>query len=545
MKHVREELFDFIVVGAGSAGCALAARLSESPDLNHRVLLLEAGIDDRWIWIRIPAGVAKIVVGERAMWRFQTEPDAALAGRALFWPRGKGLGGTSNINGMFWVRGDPAEYDHWCELGNTGWGYADVLPYFMRMETYAKGDPSVRGQSGPLVITEYSPRDPLTVAFLRACAEAGTPENPDTNSGRYEGGGIIQFSTRRGLRWSVREGYLRPAMKRAQLRVVTGARATRVLLEADRATGVEYRLGDRTLVARARREVILAAGTVQSPQLLELSGIGNAAVLERCGITVRKHLPGVGENLRDHLHARLMLESRGLRTLNDILRSPWGRLRMALRYALFRDGLMSVPGATAHAYVRTEPSMRQPDIKLQLHHLTSPDERHPTRLVLDERPGFSIGVVQQQPESRGSIHVRSGDPFAAPEIRVNYLSHEDDLRAFVRGLRYARRVAAQPALARHVVRELRPGPDVISDETLAAYLRQNIFSSYHPVGTCRMGHDARAVVDSQLRVHGLLGLRVADASVMPTLPASNINAAAIMAGEKAADMILQAARSTG
>jgi choline dehydrogenase len=325
--------------------------------------------------------------------------------------------------------------------------------------------------------------------------------------------------------------------------VITGARATRVLLEGDRATGVEYRLGDRNVVARARREVILAAGTVQSPQLLELSGIGNAAVLERCGIAVRKHLPGVGENLRDHLHARLMLEARGLRTLNDILRSPWGRLRIALRYALFRDGLMSVPGATAHAYVRTEPSMRQPDIKLQLHHLTSPDERNPTKLVLDERPGFSIGIVQQQPESRGSIHVRTGDPFAPPEIRVNYLSHEEDLRAFIRGLRYARRVAAQPALARHVVREMRPGPEVASDEALADYLRQNIFSSYHPVGTCRMGHDAQAVVDSQLRVHGLLGLRVADASIMPTIPASNINAAAIMVGEKAADMILQAARS--
>ena len=541
MTQAAEEIFDFIVVGAGSAGSALAARLSEHP--GHRVLLLEAGEDDRWIWIRIPTGVAKIVVGERAMWRFQTEAEPAIEGRALFWPRGKILGGTSNINGMFWVRGDPAEYDHWRDLGNTGWGYADVLPYFKRMEAYAKGDPAVRGTDGPLTITEYSPRDPLTDAFLRACAEAGTPENPDTNSGRYEGGGVIQFSTRRGLRWSVREGYLRPAMKRAQLRVVTGARATRVLLEGNRATGVEYCIGDRSVVARARREVVLAAGTVQSPQLLELSGIGNAEVLQRYGIAVRKHLPGVGENLRDHLHARLMLEVQGLATLNDILRSPWAKMKMALRFALFRDGMMSVPGATAHAYVRTEPSLRQPDIKLQLHHLTSPDERNPKKLVLDERPGFSIGIVHQQPESRGSIHIRSGDPFAAPEIRTQYLSHDADLQAFIRGLRYARRVAAQPAFAPYIVRELRPGPAVESDAALADYIRRTIFSSYHPAGTCRMGTDDLAVVDPQLRVHGIAGLRVADASILPTIPASNINAAAILAGEKAADMILQAARS--
>ena len=538
---VPDDSYDFIIVGAGSAGCALAARLTESG--RHRVLLLEAGEDDRWIWIRIPTGIAKIVVGERALWRFNTEPNPGLGGRPLFWPRGRVLGGTASVNGMFWVRGDPAEYDHWRDLGNPGWGYADVQGYFRRMEAYGGGDPAVRGRSGPLAITEFGPRDPLTDAFLRACGEAGFPENPDYNGGTYAGGGVMQLSTRRGLRWGVREGYLYPAMKRTNLRVITHARVTRVLFQGDRASGVEYRVGERTLVANAALETVLSAGTVQSPQLLELSGIGDSKRLAHYGIEARTHLAGVGENLRDHLHARLMVEVKGLRTLNDILPDFLAKTRMAMRYALFRDGLMSCPGATAHAYVRTEPERKQPDIKLQLHHLTSPDERNPKRLVLDAFPGFSIGMVHQQPSSRGSIHLRSPDPLAAPEIRANYLSHDDDIQAFVRGMRLARRVSQQPAFKPFYVRELRPGSGAVSDAALEDYIRSTIFSSYHPVGTCRMGSDAMAVVDARLRVRGLHGLRVADASVFPTIPASNTNAAAIMAGEKAAEMMLSDARA--
>jgi choline dehydrogenase len=534
------EAFDYVIVGAGSAGCALAARLTESG--RHRVLLLEAGEDDRWIWLRIPTGVAKVVVGERALWRFNTEIEPGLGGRPLFWPRGRVVGGTAAINGMFWVRGDPAEYNHWRDgLGNPGWGYDDVLPVFRRMETYAGGDPAVRGRDGPLHITEYGPRDPLTDAFLRACGEAGFPENPDYNGGRYLGAGTMQLSTRRGFRWGVREGYLYPALKRANLKLITGARVTRLVFEGARAAGVEYRLGERTVIARAALETVLCAGSIQSPQLLELSGIGDADLLARRGIEARRHLPGVGENLRDHLQARLMVEVKGLKTLNDILPSPWAKFRMGLRWAVFRDGLMSVPGATAHAYVSTVPGGKRPDIKLQLHHLTSPDERNPKKLVLDDRPGFSIGVVQQQPKSRGSIHIRTSDPMAPPEIRANYLTHGDDIAAFVRGLRFARGVARQPAFAPYFVRELRPGPGVVSDAQFEAYIRPNIFGSYHPVGTCRMGHDDMAVVDAQLRVHGVPGLRVADASVLPTIPASNTNAAAILAGERAADFLLEAA----
>jgi choline dehydrogenase len=530
------ETFDFIIVGAGSAGCALAYRLTESG--RHRVLLIEAGLDDRWIWLKIPTGIAKVVVGERALWRFTTESEPGLGNRPLFWPRGRVTGGTATINGMFWVRGDPAEYDRWRDLGNEGWGYADVAPVFRRMEAYAGGDPAVRGRDGPLAITEYGPRDPLTDAFLRACGQIGFPENPDYNGGLYSGGGVMQLSTHRGFRFGVRDGYLYPAMKRANLKLSTGAMVTRVWFDGTRAAGVEYRQDGALHTVRAARETILCAGSVQSPQLLELSGIGRADLLTRHGIVVRRDLPGVGENLRDHLQARLMVEVRGLRTLNTILPSPLARLRMGARWLLMRDGLMSVPGATAHAYVTTLAGLTQPDIKLQLHHLTSPDERNPNKIVLDDNDGFSIGVVQQQPASRGSIHIRSADPFAPPEIRANYLSQDSDIAAFIRGLKLARRVARQAAFAPYMVRELRPGPAVKSDADFERYIRGSIFGSYHPVGTCRMGRDAQAVVDPQLRVHGVPGLRVADASVLPTIPASNTNAAAILAGEKAAEYIL-------
>jgi choline dehydrogenase len=533
-----ETVHDFVVVGAGSAGCAVVARLSESG--RHSVLLLEAGEDDPWIWFRVPLGAGYVLLSDRGVWRFYTQPEANLDDRRMFWPRGRVLGGSSTINGMLWVRGEPAEYDHWRDLGNPGWAYADVLPYLKRIETYAHGDSAVRGKHGPVNISRYA-RNTLGDAFLDACVQAGMPANPDYNGVRYEGVGYLQNNTKRGMRLGGREAYLRPARDRTNLRVRSGARVERIRVEQGRAVGVDFRVGAARHFARASREVVLSAGAVQSPQLLELSGVGDRARLEKLGIASVAHLPGVGENCRDHLHTRVSFECTRPITLNDILNNPLRQAWMGLRYLVRRDGHMAACTATVHALAKTDPALDRPDVKLQMHNLSAEDPRHPRELKLDNFPGFGIGTFALRPESKGSVHIRSADPEEPPVITANYLAAAPDKRTSIAALRLARRIAEQPALAKLIVREVRPGPEAQSDEALLEHIAKLGATSYHPIGTCKMGTDPMAVVDPELRVRGVKGLRVADASVMPTMVSSNTNAPSFLIGERCADFLLREA----
>jgi len=543
--------YDYIIVGAGSAGCVLANRLTASGKYN--VLLLEAGEDDRWIWIRIPVGVAKILTGDRAIWRFKTEPDEKVGGRSVFWPRGRALGGSSAVNGMIWVRGDPLELDQWASLGNAGWAYREMLPYMKRMETYAEGDPAYRGHEGPMHITGYADHDPLSEGYRLANAEAGIPATDDYNGPRFEGVGYLQYNTKGGKRRHTGDNYLRPAQDRANLTVETGALAQRVELEGKRAVGVTYKKGEQLITARARREVIIASGAIQSPQLLELSGIGDGEVLQRAGIPVQHHLPGVGENLRDHLHVRLAFETTLRNSLNTILRSPFLKAKMGARWLFLQRGIMTTSGATVMAIAKSRPDLPRPDIKMQLHHNSMASSHYADdrgarnfadKLGLDRHPGFSIGTYVLRPESRGSVHVRTPNAADPPAIHANYLGAQEDVDTMIRALRMIRTVASQPSLAKHIVREVRPGPAATTDDHLLDHIRQTGQTSYHPIGSCRMGQDAQAVVNHELKVHGIDGLRVCDASIMPTMMASNTNAPSILIGERGSDLVLSGARGS-
>jgi choline dehydrogenase len=532
-----DDQYDYIVVGGGSAGSAITARLSQSG--RHRVLLLEAGEDDQWLWLKVPLGAGYVLLSERSLWRFQTEPEAAMNGRRMFWPRGRVMGGSSSVNGMIWVRGEPAEYDTWRDGGCEGWGYDDVLPYLKRIESYAGGG-ATRGREGPVHISDAS-AETLGDAFHAACVQAGIPPTADYNGMQYEGVGHLQFNTRRGRRVGGREAYLNPAKGRANLVIRGTARVGRILIENSRATGVEFTAQGLRHIARARREVVICAGAVQSPQLLELSGIGHRERLAELGIACAAHLPGVGENCRDHLHTRVSFECTRPITLNDIMSNPLRQAWMGLQYLTRRQGHMAVCTATVHALAKTDPALDRPDVKIQMHNLSAEDPRHPNKLVLDKFPGFGIGTFALRPYSTGSVHITSADSEAPPAIAANYLSDPRDVQTSIAALRLARRIAAQPALAALIVREVRPGPDAQSDEALLAHIAKLGATSYHPVGTCKMGHDDMAVVDTQLRVRGIAGLRVADASVMPTMVSSNTNAPSMMIGERCADFLLRAA----
>jgi choline dehydrogenase len=533
------EQFDFIIVGAGSAGCVLANRLSA--DGKHRVLLIEAGGRDNNLNIHIPLMVVNLLRDEKYTWPFMTEKQVHLNGKEQLWARGRVLGGSSSINGNVYVRGDPAEFDSWSSLGCKGWSWQDMLPYFKRMETFAEGEPETRGASGPIHVTQLKNFDKLADAYLDANREAGFELVNDYNDGHYEGASYLQYSTRRGFRCSSSVGYLRPARSRANLTIWTNTVVGKILLDGKRAVGVECSRQGRTVIARSRKEVILSAGPIQSPKILELSGIGRPDILNQFAIPVRHALPGVGENMSDHPNCRLTFECARPITINDVLQRPLAKVKEGIKFVLFGKGLLSICSATAHTVMRSSPGLNQPDLKLQLQPFSGKDRyaRRPQD-GLDPHSGFTIGIMALRPQSRGYVHIQSADAAMQPRIDPNYLADERDLKTLLAGILAVRRLVSMPALKQLVVRETRPGPEVRSEQQIVDYIRATTQTTWHVVGTCKMGGDDMAVVDSDLRVRGVDGLRVIDSSVFPTVPSSNTNAPTIALGEKGSDLVLNA-----
>ena len=521
---------DFIVVGAGSAGCAVAARLSEDPAT--RVLLLEAGGEDRNRWIHIPLGFGKTFADPSVNWCYETEPDPGAGDRRVFWPRGKVLGGSSSINGMVYIRGQAEDFDHWRQLGNTGWSFDDVLPYFRRSEHQMRGANRFHGTDGPLCVSDVA-QHPICEAFLAATTGLGFPRNDDFNGASQDGVGYHQTTTRNGKRCSTAVGYLRPAMQRTNLHVVTGALTEKILFEGRRAVGVSFRRDGRLFIAHATREVILCGGAVNSPQLLMLSGIGPQEHLAGFGIPIVHHLPGVGQSLQDHYSAAIKLRCKLPITVNDVMLSNARKLKAGLEYYMFHRGPLSMISSPAALFARTRPELASPDIKCSI----SPFSAERPQDGLHRFSGFTMIAYQLRPESRGEIKLKSPDPFDAPAVHPNYLAAETDQRTIVAGLKLCRQILATPHMQSFIEAEFQPGSAVESDEELLDYARRRGGTVYHPTSTCKMGNDPMAVVDPELRVYSLDGLRIADASIMPTVVSGNTNAAAIMIGEKAADMV--------
>jgi choline dehydrogenase len=531
------ETFDYVIVGAGSAGCVLANRLSEDPGTS--VCLLEAGPSDWHPYIHVPAGFIKTFYDKRLNWCYDMEPSEWTGGRRIFAPRGKTLGGSSSINGHIYNRGQRFDFDNWAQRGNRGWGYADVLPYFRRMERrIGERDPLYRGGDGPLVVTDPGWRHPLCDAFIEGAVQMGIPRNPDYNGASQEGISYSQRSIHRGRRVSAASAFLGPVRERANLTVVTRAHATEIVLEGRRARGVRYTKGGRggrPVEIAARREVIVSGGAYNSPQLLQLSGIGPPALLAALGVPVSHALAGVGENLSDHYAPRFTARVKGIETINERVRGVKLAAEIA-KWALTRKGILQLSPTVVYAFWRSDPSVEISDLQLTF---TPASYLEGVQGELEREPGMTVAVWQQRPESRGYVRARSSDPFEAPVIQPRYLAEAMDRRILLAGMKLARRLLASDPLKPYYAYEDFPGPKVQSDEDLLGAARQRGTTTFHPAGTCRMGpaSDPHAVVDSELRVHGLEGLRVVDASVMPTNLSANINAATLMIADRASDLI--------
>jgi choline dehydrogenase len=528
--------YDYIIVGAGSAGCTLANRLSADPKVN--VLILEAGGEDRNPMIHIPAGYIKTMVDPKVNWLFDTEPEPNLANREIPIPRGKVLGGTSSINGMLYVRGQARDYDIWAQLGNRGWSYTDVLPYFKRSENREGGGDEFHGEGGPLNVADVTETYPVLDSLLEAGEELGYPRNADYNGVHQEGFGYFQLTQKSGRRFSAKTAYLDPARTRPNLHVQPYAQATNLVLEGKRIVGIDYAVNGKPRRSMVGREIVLSAGSVQSPQLLELSGIGQPEILKQYGIEVAHELPGVGENLQDHYISRLVWRIKNAKSLNQKTKGVPAVIE-GLKYFLLNKGALTMSAGILGGFVRSRPELETPDIQFHIAHGSFKD---PKKRVFDDFPGLTIGPCQLRPESRGSIHVKSADPFASPAIRQNFLNEELDRQTHVTGIKIARDLMQTEVMRTYMESEVLPGDDRQTDDELLHYATTTGATVYHPVGTCKMGNDPMAVLDERLRVRGLEGLRVVDGSSMPRLTSGNTNAPIIMMAEKAADMMFEDTR---